>query len=136
MSKKNTANFWVAMALLAALSLFSVLSFSDQGTEEGDKDRMALMVSKMTSIWQWINVVPSRDTSERVLKGINAAKDVGEDVVLNDSSGDANHGAFDLTSDKNNYNQGEFKIIKTESGLNLEVTDNFGEIHVFKLFHH
>lgn len=135
MSKKNSANFWVAMALLAALSLFSVLSFSGQGTEESDKDRMALMVSKMTSIWQWINVVPSRDTSERVLKGINAAKDVSEDVILDDSSNNINTENFDLKSDKNNYNQGGFKIIRTEQGFNLEVTDNFGEIHTFKLFH-
>jgi hypothetical protein len=120
--------------LLAILAFFSVLSFSGDNREAGEKEQMSRLISRVTNFWQWLNVVPSRDTGERVFEGINAAKEVKGDWET--AMGEAeNLKDYDWQSGKNELTSNSFRLVKVEGGWNVEVTDHDGELHIFKLFH-
>ncbi len=134
MTKKSSANFFIAMVLLAILAFFSVLSFSGNDQETGEKEKMSRLIARVTNFWQWLNVVPSRDTSERVFEGISAAKETKEGWAAAIEEAESLKD-YDWQSGKNELASNSFQLVKTEDGWNVEVTDHDGELHVFKLFH-
>ena len=130
MPKKNSTSFWITILLLAALSVFSIISFSGDGSAEDDKDRMTALVSGVTSLWQWVNIVPSRDTSERLYKGISAAQDSYQEVEGLASEVEKPND-FALILDNSYQNDGSVRFLKDDWGWYLEIIGHDGRSHIF-----
>ena len=117
------------MILLAALSVFSIISFSGDGSPDDDKEKMTAMVSGITSVWQWINVVPSRDTSERLYKGVSVVQEESNQLSLQSD----NIKDFSLILDEKYQDNGGVFLRKDDQGQYIEITGHDGKSHVFRL---
>lgn len=137
MSKNKTSSFFLAMALLAILSVFAVVSLPAENDRDGGENRMAALVSKVTVFWQWLNLLPSRDTSERLLEAGIAAKEAGEEAWESAPDIEEMNGVkrFYLKSEENSLDQNSLKLVKDDGGWDLEVTGHDGKVRVIKLFH-
>lgn len=129
MTTKNSTSFWVAMILLVALSVFSIISFSGDGSPDEEKEKMTAMVSGVTSVWQWVNVVPSRDTSERLYKGVTAAQEGSEQLIKNTE----NVKDFSLILDNKYQKEGGIFLREDSQGRYIEITGHDGRSHIFRL---